>query len=146
MAAELTQILTGMVLLALVVVGSTMFIGGFANAYPATAQNVSGDNFSYFNKATAINSNMSNIAESLQGQKAQTVGLLETSYNIIAGAFNVIMQLFSVGDLMISLVGGFGIISASIGIELSWALGIIFTLILTVVTIAILKAVLKWEI
>jgi len=146
MAGELTKMLTGLVLIALVVVGSTLFLGGFANSYPATAQNISEDNFSYFNKASAINGNMSAIAESLQSQESQQVGILETSYNIIAGAFNVIMQLFSVGDLLITLVGGYGILSSSIGIELSWAIGIIFTLILTIVTIAILKAVLKWEV
>jgi len=145
MAGELSKILTGLILMSLVVVGVGMFIGGFTTAYPTTAQNVSGANFSYFDKAALVSSNMDNISTSLQGQESQTLGILETSYNIIAGAFGVIMQLFGVGDLMISLVGGFGTIAGSIGIELAWATSLIMVLILTAITIYILRAVLKWE-
>jgi len=145
MAGELERALTSMILLALVVVGIGIFVGDFANNYPTTAQNVSASNFTFLNKASEINSNMSDISETLQTQQGESVNFLETSYNIIAGAFGVIMQLFTVGDLMIGLVGGFAVIAAGIGIDLGWATAIIFTLILTMVTIWILRAVLKWE-
>lgn len=145
MAGEMTNLLMGIFLIAIVATGTGIFIGGLTNAYPTTATNVSDDNFTFFNKASTLEANMSDLATSLQTQQSQPESFLETAYNVMAGAFGVIMKLFGVGDLLIGLVGGFGIIAASIGIQLDWVIGIIYAIIITLVTVLIFRAVLKWE-
>jgi len=146
MAEEIGNALIALVMVSLIVVGTGLFLGGFTTAYPATAQNVSSENFTFFNRANDINHNISQIADSLQTQQSQPASFFEVTYNIMAGAFGVLMQLFAVGDLLYGLVGGFGIVAASIGINVTWAVTILAGLIVAAVTIWILRAVLKWGI
>lgn len=138
--------LVGVLLIAIVSTGVGLFIGGLANTYPSTATGLTSSNLSYFNKASTLEDNISSIATQLQTQQSQPESFLETAYNVMAGAFGVIMQLFSVGDLLIGLAGGVGLLAGAIGIQIDWLLNIIYALILTVVTLAIFRAVLKWEI
>ena len=146
MAGEMSNLLIGIFLIAIIATGTGIFIGGLANTYPATATNFGSENLTFFNKASTMEANISSIATTLQTQQAQPESFLETAYNVMAGAFGVIMQLFGVGDLLIGLVGGFGTLAASIGIQLDWLLTIIYGIVLTVITVYIFRAVLKWEI
>lgn len=146
MAGEIGRMIMAVLVMGLVLAGIGIFIGGFAIGYPGTAQNVSSSNFTMFNKTAELSQLAGNVSETVQSQQTSGVDIMNIPFMIITGAYQTVIMLFSLGDIMISLVSGIGIIAASVGISLGWAIGIVYTIIIVTIAFALLAMLMKWEV
>jgi len=143
MGGEIRGLVIMALLVAMVSIGLSTFLGGLSSEYPGMADNVSADDFSYFDQSERVYNLTESLSANIQTQETSGTDILDIPFMIISGGYTSLMLVFGAGDLVIALVSGIGIVASSVGISLDWAIGIILTIVAVIVAFAILNAILS---
>jgi len=127
---KITNILVALTIFSAVLIGTSTFISDTGDSYGVTDNT----NLSSFSRM----SNMSSIAEDSQGYLETGVGPIDTINAYLTGAYNVIINFFSVPELVESILGDLAS-KADLPIP-GWAITTFMTIFVIIIVLVMISA------
>jgi len=139
MAGEVRALVIMILLASMVIIGTAMFYGSFAETYGSTGV----DDISNFSSATQAQTLATNMRDSIKDAKLTNVELVDIPFTIITGGYNAFKLVFDTIDYVNAMTNDLVVFT---GLPIGWAVTILTGLVMVIIVFAALGALLKWEV
>lgn len=138
--AVIGNVIVLLLLLALVMISLTIYIGDITTTY--SVNNTGLQNATYLETARDVSNMSESMKQNIENAKITNIDILDAPLMVMSGGIEAVKILFKTMDLTVNIITD---IAGITGLVPGWAVSIVLSIVMITITLALLGALLKYE-